>query len=146
MQWTELEISTYQDHVIKHVLGATVLGWVVIEDALHVLLDIGLLWTIYVNAEMSLMAQSVAIQDLQDQHVTSSDIAQLTADAACLISDGREASGLTRFTAAPIECTITTVDLYESDSRRRILVVGENGNLEIETFLEPCEFTTRAII
>ena len=58
MTWTELEISTYQDHVIKHVLGATVLGWVVIEDALHLLLDVGLLWTIYINAEMSLMAQA----------------------------------------------------------------------------------------
>ena len=45
MIWTELETSTYQDHVIKHVLGATVLGWVVIADAMHVLLDVGLLWT-----------------------------------------------------------------------------------------------------
>jgi hypothetical protein len=136
MTWTELEISTYQDHVIKHVLGATVLGWVVIEDALHLLLDVGLLWTIYVNAEMSLMAQSVAIQDLEDEHVTSSDIALLTADAECLISDGREATGLNRFTAASIECTITGVDVFESDSRRRILVVGENGDIEIETSLE----------
>jgi hypothetical protein len=92
------------------------------------------------------MAQSVAIQDLEDEHVTSSDIAQLTADAECLISDGREASGLNRFTAAPIECTITRVDVYESDSRRRILVVGENGDIEIETSLEPREFTLRAII
>jgi hypothetical protein len=136
MTWTELEISTYQDHVIKHVLGATVLGWVVIEDALHLLLDVGLLWTIYVNAEMSLMAQSVAIQDLEDERVTSADIAQLTADAECLISDGREVTGLNRFTAAPIECTITGVDVYESDSRRRILVMGENADMEIETSLE----------
>ena len=140
MTWIELEISTYQDHVIKHVLGATVLGWVVVEDALHLLLDVGLLWTIYINAEMSLMAQAVAIQDLEGEHVTRSDIAQLTDDAERLISDGREATGLNRFTAAPIECTITRVDVFQSDSRRRVLAVGESGDMEIETSLERSEF------
>jgi hypothetical protein len=141
MTWTELEISTYQDHVIKHVLGATVLGWVVVEDALHLLLDVGLLWTIYINAEMSLMAQAVAIQDLEGEHVTRSDIAQLTDDAERLISEGRETTGLDRFTAAPIECIITRVDVFQSDSRRRVLVLGENANIEIETSLERTEFT-----
>ena len=87
---------------------------------------------------------SVAIQDLEDEHVTRADIAQLTADAECLISDGREATGLNRFTAAPIECTITRVDVYESDSRRRILAVGENADIEIETSLERSEFTIDA--
>ena len=144
MDWTELEISTYQDHVIKHVLGATVLGWVVIEDALHLLLDVGLLWTIYVNGEMSLMAQAIAIQDLEGEHVTRSDIAQLTADAERLISDGPEAASLDRFIAAPIECTITGVEVFQSDARRRIQVVGENGDIEIETSLERSEFTIDA--
>ena len=141
MNWTELEISTYQDHVIKHVLGATVLGWVVIEDAMHILLDVGLLWTIYVNAEMSLMAQAVALQDLEGEHVSRSDIALLTADAERLISEGREAAGLDRFTSAPIECTVTQVDVFQSDSRRRILVAGESVDIEIETSLERSEFT-----
>lgn len=144
MIWTELETSTYQDHVIKHVLGATVLGWVVIEDALHLLLDVGLLWTIYINAEMNLMAQAVAIQDLQSEDVTSSDIAQLTADAERLISEGREATSLNRFVAAPVECTITRVDVFQSDSRRRILVVGEDGDIEIETSLELSDFAIDA--
>jgi hypothetical protein len=144
MNWTELEISSYQDHVIKHVLGATVLGWAVIEDAMHVLLDVGLLWTIYVNAEMSLMAQAVAIEDLASEQVTRSDIAQLSDDAERLISDGREVTELNRFIAAPVECTITSVDVFESDSRRRILVVGESGDLEIETSLERSEFTIDA--
>ena len=144
MPWTELEISTYQDHVIKHVLGATVLGWVVIEDALHVLLDVGLLWTIYINGEMSLMAQGVAIQDLESEHVTRADLAQLAADAERLISEGREATNLDRFIAAPVECTISQVDVFGSNSHRRILVVGEPGDLEIETSLEQCEFMIEA--
>ena len=35
MDWTELETSTHQDHVIKHVLGATVLGWLIAGEAAH---------------------------------------------------------------------------------------------------------------
>src|SRR5436190_3405421 len=131
MIWTELETSTYQDHVIKHVLGATVLGWVVIEDAMYVLLDVGLLWTIYVNAEMSLMAQGVAIQDLESDTLTSSDVTQLTCDAQLLISAGREATGLARFTAAPLECLITAVDVFAFDNQRKIVIVGENAEIRI---------------
>ena len=82
--WVETETSTYQHHVIHHVLGATVLGWVLIEDALHMLLDIGLLWTIYVNAEMSLMAQHVAIQDLESDALSRAEVALLSSDA-CIV-------------------------------------------------------------
>ena len=69
MTWTELETSTYQHHVIQHVVGATVLGWFVAEDAVHFVLDIGLLWTVYVNGEMNLMALSVAIEDLESDEL-----------------------------------------------------------------------------
>ena len=144
MIWTELETSTYQDHVIKHVLGATVLGWVVIEDAMHVLLDVGLLWTIYVNAEMSLMAQGVAIQDLESDTLTSSDVTQLTCDAQFLISAGREATGLARFTAAPLECLITAVDVFAFDNQRKIVIVGENAEIRIETSLDQSSFAIEA--
>ena len=144
MIWTELETSTYQDHVIKHVLGATVLGWVVIEDAMHVLLDVGLLWTIYVNAEMSLMAQGVAIQDLESDTLTSSDVTQLTCDAQLLISAGREATGLARFTAAPLECLITAVDVFAFDNQRKIVIVGENAEIRIETSLDQSSFAIEA--
>jgi hypothetical protein len=130
--------------VIKHVLGATVLGWVVIEDAMHVLLDVGLLWTIYVNAEMSLMAQGVAIQDLESDTLTSSDVTQLTCDAQLLISAGREATGLARFTAAPLECLITAVDVFAFDNQRKIVIVGENAEIRIETSLDQSSFAIEA--
>jgi hypothetical protein len=136
MDWTELETSTYQGHVIKHVLGATILGWAVIGDAAHFLLDIGLLWTIYVNAEMDLMAQAVAIQDLEAEDVTRDDVTALAADADLLNSQGREATGLKRFTAAPFECLITSVELFSANSHRRIVVIGESANIKIETSLE----------
>ena len=140
MTWTEIETSTYQDHVIKHVLGATVLGWVVIDDATHVLLDVGLLWTIYVNGEMSLMAQHVAIQDLESSEVNHEEVMQLTADAQRLISEGREAADLVRIVAAPYECTITAVEVFSTEDRRRIVVVGESSEIKIETSLDPPAF------
>jgi hypothetical protein len=141
MPWAELETSTFQDHVIKHVLGATVLGWIVIEDAAHLLLDVGLLWTVYVTAEMDLMAQSVAIQDLESGDISHADILQFEADAESLISEGREATGLVRFTAAPVECVIGGVELFSWDARRRILIVGEQANIEIITNLDTSELT-----
>jgi hypothetical protein len=141
MHWIELETSTYQDHVIKHVLGATVLGWIVIEDAVHLLLDVGLLWTIYVTAEMDLMAQSVAIQDLAGNAVSDSDILQFESDAQLLISEGREATGLVRLTAAPVECVVCGVEIFSCDSQRRILIEGEHAHLEIITNLDNSDLT-----
>src|SRR5436190_17187111 len=81
MTWTELETSTYQHHVIQHVIGATVLGWVIAEDAVHFVLDVGLLWTVYVNAEMNLMAMFVAIEDLESEGLSRQMVEELTTDA-----------------------------------------------------------------
>ena len=144
MIWTELETSTYQDHVIKHVLGATVLGWVVIADAMHVLLDVGLLWTIYVNAEMSLMAQHVAIEDLENDELNHAEVLQLTSDAQSLIGEGREATDLARFTGAPVECTIIAVEVYAAGSQRRIAIAGETADIEVETSLAEMSFNVDA--
>ena len=138
--WESLETSTYQDHVIKHVLGATVLGWVVVGDAMHVLLDVGLLWTIYVNAEMSLMAQHVAIQDLESDEVNHDEVLLLTADAQRLMSEGREVADLERFTGAPVECTIIAVEVYAAGSKRRIVTAGETADIEVETSLAGTPF------
>ena len=138
-KWQPLETSTFQDHVIKHVLGATVLGWIVIGDAAHLLLDVGLLWTIYVTGEMDLMAQSVAIQDLEGGDVSRADILQFESDAQKLKSEGREATGLARLTAAPVECAITGVALFSRNSERRIMIEGEQANIEILTDLDKSE-------
>ena len=146
MTWTELETSTYQDHVIKHVLGATVLGWVLIEDALHALLDVGLLWTIYINGEMGLMAQSVAIEDLETEQLDHAEIMKLTSDAQRLMSEGREAERLLRFTGAPVDCTIVAVEVFACDSQRRVVIVGETAAIEVEMSQEPCKFKIDCLI
>src|ERR1041384_1026960 len=131
MTWTELETSTYQHHVIQHVIGATVLGWFKAEDAVHFVLDVGLLWTVYVNAEMNLMALFVAIEDLESEELPKAVIEELMRDAQTLIDQGREASGLKRFTAASVGCLVEEINLFSADSQRRIAIQGELGTIEI---------------
>ncbi len=145
MSWTGLETSTHQDHVIKHVLGATVLGWIVAGEAAHFLLDIGFLWTVYLDGEMNLLPQGVALPELDADDLSVSDKTDLVFDAQLLLSEGRGATELRRFTAAPVECLITGVEFAGDDSRRRILVMGETANIEIETSLESSQVTVKAL-
>src|SRR2546429_8504519 len=98
MDWTRLETTAYQDHVIAHVLGATVLGWFVLDGAAHLLLDMKLLWTIYLDGQMNLLPQGVAIADFDSDEVSKIERKEIALDAQNLISDGREARNLKYFT------------------------------------------------
>jgi hypothetical protein len=139
MSWAEIETSTHQDHVIKHVVGATVLGWCIAGEAAHFLLDIGFLWTVYLDGEMNLLPQGVAISELDGDDVSSADRAELSFDADLLMSEGRRATGLKRFVAAELECLIETVDVEADDARRRISVRGEPATIVVETSPESGE-------
>ena len=143
MSWTEAETSTHQDHVIKHVLGATVLGWVIAGEAAHLLLDMGFLWTIYLDGEMNLLPQGVALAELEGDDLNSADRAELAFDADLLASEGRDATDLKRFAAAPVECLIHTVDVQAQDSRRRIILRGEGGTITVGTSIEGGEVRVR---
>jgi hypothetical protein len=134
--WQPKETSTHQDHVIAHVLGATVLGYFVFDEALHLLLDIGLVWTIYVDGQMMLLPQFVAINDLETDATTRSE---LNREIEQLGQEGRLAEGLERVSPAPVECLITEVDFFEDGDRRRLILSGEKANLVIETSLETAE-------
>lgn len=144
MSWTEVETSTHQDHVIKHVLGATVLGWLVAGEAAHFLLDIGFLWTIYLDGEMNLLPQGVAISELEGDDVSSADRAELSFDADLLMSEGRRATGLKRFVGASVLCLIEAVDVQGLDSRRRIIVRGESATITVEMAAESGDVRVRA--
>ena len=145
MDWTQLETTTHQDHVIAHVLGATVLGWLIAGEAAHLLLDIGFLWTIYLDGEMNLLPQGVAISELDADELTSADKTELAFDAQLLLEEGGAATGLERFTASPVECLIVSVETLAANSARRILIRGEAANIAVETSLESSEVSIRAI-
>lgn len=142
--WTECETTTHQDHVIAHVLGATVLGWFIAGEAAHLLLDIGFLWTIYLDGEMNLLPQGVAISELEADELSSADKTEVAFDAQLLLSEGRDASGLKRFTGSPVECLITTVEFFAANSERRIVVQGDEANILVETSLRDAGIIIRS--
>src|SRR5712691_10938299 len=92
--WLECETTTHQDHVIAHVIGATVLGWFVAGEAAHLLLDIGFLWTIYLDGEMNLLPQGLAISELDADELTSADKTEVAFDAQLLLDEGCDVIGL----------------------------------------------------
>jgi hypothetical protein len=141
--WSPQETGKHQDHVIAHVLGATVLGFFIADEAAHVLLDIGFIWTIYLDGEMGLVPQSVAVSELDLDETAKSE---LLSDTSLLHNQGREASGLKRFTASPAECLIGEVSFYADDERRRILMTGEDESLAIETSLATGEISFHAVL
>ena len=132
-EWSPQETGTHQDHVIAHVIGATVLGYFGTEEAVHLLLDMGFIWTIYVDGEMGLLPQGVALSELE---VEEGARALLREEAQALHDHGFEVEGLRAFTVAPVACLITEVSLgARGREERRILVAGEDGSLAIETSL-----------
>lgn len=143
-EWRTIETTTHQDHVIAHVVGATVLGWVVAGEAAHLLMDIGFLWSIYLDGEMNLLPQGVAIPELEGDELTSADRTALSFDAELLLNEGRDARDLKRFTAAPIECLVQSVEFSAADSERLLLIHGETANIEIQTSLEDSQVLIRA--
>src|SRR5437870_3315002 len=72
--WHVKETTTHQDHVIAHVIGALILGHFVLDEALHIVLDMGFVWTIYVDGQMALLPQTVAIEDLETTEAMKSEL------------------------------------------------------------------------
>src|SRR5438034_226950 len=130
-EWTPLETTTHQEHVIKHVIGATVLGWFIAGEAAHLLLDMGFLWTIYLDGEMNLLPQGVAIPELDADELNGADKAALAFDAELLLNEGREATGLKRFMAALIDCSIGAVVLVARENDRRLTLHGVAARVDI---------------
>lgn len=139
-QWSPQETTTHQDHVIAHVLGATVLGYFVHDEAAHLLLDMGFIWTIYLDGQMVLLPQSVAISELE---VVSEIRAELNREVEQVDHHGRHVAGLQRLTPAPVECLITEVSFLAKDDRRRLILDGDEASLVIETSLGTAEIEIR---
>jgi hypothetical protein len=134
--WTPRDTTTHQDHVIAHIVGATVLGYFVFEEALYVLLDIGFVWTIFLDGEMTLLPHPVAIEEIEiDEQIRE----EIKADITLLLGDNSSAEKLLRMKAPPVECQIEDVSFFERDEQRRLLLKGEEGNLAIEASLGTAE-------
>ena len=138
--WTSKDTTTHQDHVIAHVLGATFLGYFVFEEALYVLLDIGFIWTIFLDGEMGLLPHPVAVSELE---IDAEAKEQIKRDIDILLGDGAT-EHLLRFHLPPLPCQIKDVSFFAAGAFRRLLISGEEANLTIETSLETAEIQVHA--
>jgi hypothetical protein len=134
--WTPKDTTTHQDHVIAHVLGATVLSYLIFDEALYVLLDIGFIWTIFLDSEMTLLPYPVAVGELEIDELTRE---QIKADIDLLLSDNSSAGELLRMQMPRVDCRITDVNVFANEEQRRLVLAGEEANLGIETSLMTAE-------
>ena len=128
MSWTVAETNTHQDHVIAHVIGATPLGHFVWDEIAYVLLDIGFIWNIYLDMEMGLLPHPLTIAELE---VDDSMKTQLRSDVDLLLRGESPSSMKAVEQPTPIQ----SVELFESEDARRLVLTCEQGNLVIETSL-----------
>jgi len=112
------------------VIGATVLGYLVFEEALYILLDMGFVWTIFLDGEMGLLPHPVAVTELEMDGETKQ---QIKADIDVLLGNGATSDKLSRLILPPLECRIKDISFYAAKDRRRLIVTGEDANLTIET-------------
>ncbi len=138
--WTPKDTNTHQHHVIAHVLGATILGYFVFDEVLYILLDIGFVWTIFLDGEMGLLPHPVTVSELEIDGETR---AQIKTDMDLLLSDKVvEAKDLLRMELPPGDsrpCRIEEVEFFADGERRRFLITGEESKLAIETSLNTAE-------
>jgi len=135
-EWVATETNTHQDHVIAHVIGATVIGYFIFDETLHVLLDIGFVWSMFVDGEMGLLPHPVASAELAVSVQTRNEI---QADIDNLLAHKLHAEQLRHLTQPQVECVITEVNFFACGDRRRLVVTGEEANLTIETSIETAE-------
>jgi hypothetical protein len=126
-EWLAAETSTHQDHVVAHVIDTALLGYFVVDEALHLLLNIGFVWTIYLDCQMVLLPQSVALAELA---MDADQKEQLSRDIELVEAGDGELTVL-----KPIECTIRDVNYFSRGDERRLVLVSETSSLIIETSL-----------
>jgi hypothetical protein len=133
-EWVSAETNTHQDHVIAHVIGATVLAYFILDETAYLLLDIGFIWNIYLDGEMGLVPQSLAVAELEaDESIkveVRSDVDELA------LSDK---PSLGRLIQTRNQSPILSVNFLISESLRRVRLNCEVGALLVETSLETAE-------
>ena len=128
--WEEAATTTHQDHVIAHVVDTTVLGYFVLRDAIHLLLDIGFIWKIYVDGEMGLLPHPVAVAELE---LDEGLLAQLKLDVDCLLKSSGEAQPLRSFVPLAARFPIKEVLLFVRGAERKVALEGDTETVEIMT-------------
>jgi hypothetical protein len=133
--WNFAETNTHQDHVIAHVLGASVLGYFTWDETAYLLLDIGFIWNIYLDGEMGLVPQAQAVSELSADSALKDQVRH-DVDA---ITMGVEKGELEAVTVAGFSSPIQTVEFFARDDSRQLVLTCEEGTLVVETSLNDGE-------
>jgi hypothetical protein len=99
-----------------------VLGYFKADDALHLSLDIGFIWTIFADTEMGLVPESLALKEL---NVNEAERARLFDELRQLHEEDADAATLAHVTPAPAGCLVEEVRLLANDELRRLEIRGE---------------------
>lgn len=133
MNWVPLETTTHQDHLIAHVVGATIRGYLLFDETAYLLLDIGFVWNIYLDGEMGLVPHPVFVNELNASEEAKRE---LSSDIDALLAEEEEDPTLmTKVVHSPIQ----SVQIFVCEELRRIEIVCENDRLTLQTSLESCE-------
>ena len=135
--WEEVATTTHQDHVIAHVIGTTTLAYIILDDAIHLLLDIGFIWKIYVDGEMGLLPHPVATAELE---VTEELRSEIKGEIDLLLRDGAAAASLVRFSSLTTAHLIVAVHLFSRNKELKIVIEGDTLNIEIRTSMPDHKF------
>lgn len=134
--WDPEETSTHQDHVIAHVIGASVLGYFVFDEVLYILLDIGFIWAIFLDGQMTLLPHPVAVDELEIEEQLKEGI---KADVGLLLGDYPASEKLLQMKPSPVFCQLKDVSFYKRASERRLTLMGDESNLAIVTSLDTAD-------
>lgn len=132
IDWQLKDTTTHQDHVIAHVVGATLLGYFLFDEVVYILLDIGFIWSIFLDGEMGLLPHPVAVSELE---ISAAEKTEIKVDIDALLADSH-APELLRLRPSPVECLIHEVGFFAREEARRLVIVGEQANVIIETSLD----------
>ena len=135
--WDEVSTTTHQDHVIAHVIGTTALAYVILDDAIHLLLDIGFIWKIYVDGEMGMLPHPVATAELE---VTEELRSEIKGEIDLLLRDGAAAASLVRFSSLTTAHLITAVHIFSRNDELKLVIEGDTRNIEIRTSITDHKF------
>ncbi len=105
--------------MIAHVIGASVLSYFTWDETAYLLLDIGFIWNIYLDAEMGLLPERAAL-------------AEMNIDES-----------LRQWQPVLNPSPIQSVDVFESDEGRRLVLNCESTNISLETSLSTREISVK---
>jgi len=135
--WISADTNTHQDHVISHVLGASVIGYFIFDETAFLLLDLGFIWNIYLDGEMGLLPHPVAIGELETDEVMKAELKR-DIDQAFQEPD---TTFFVRMKSSPNASPIQSVDFFVRETSRQLVLTCARGNVVVETSLDTREVT-----